>query len=92
MLSLNDLVGKMIVMCPKKPFRDANTILYAVKLHAVESGGIWVEHPVLSEIVAQAVHKTVKELPNDPVFFFPYSEIEHLVAYSTRLDPEAFGL
>jgi len=91
MLTLNDLVGTKVILCPKQKFQ-ANTNLYAVTLHGVEVGGLWIEHPALSEIVAHSVHKTVEELPKDPVFFFPYSEIEHLSAFSTRIDPKSLGL
>jgi hypothetical protein len=91
LLSLNDLIGKTVIISPKQKFRP-EADLYAVTLHGVEVGGIWVEHPVLSGVVAASVHKTVEELPNDPVFFFPYSEIEHLVAFSPRIDPKALGL
>ncbi len=91
MLTLNDLIGKTVLLSPKQKF-DAGGGIYAVKLHSAEVGGIWVEHPALSKIVADAVHKTVEELPDDPVFFFPYSEIDHLVAYSTRIDEKTLGL
>ena len=91
MLSLNDLIGSKIIMCPKQKFQP-QTNLYAVTLRGVENGGIWIQHSVLSRIVAESVDKSVSDLPKDPVFFFPYSEIEHLVAFSTRLDPLALGL
>jgi hypothetical protein len=93
MFTLSDCVGETIFLRPKVKFRpEDRSGLYAVILHGVESGGIWVEHPTLTEIVASSVGKKPSDFPKQTLFFFPYSEIEHIVNFATKLDPESLGL
>ena len=55
MPSLNELIGQNIVFCPKTKFHPNDTRPYVVILRAVESGGVWIQHPKLSRIVAEAL-------------------------------------
>jgi hypothetical protein len=93
MISLNELVGEKIIFRPKQRFQPSDSDgPYIVTLQGVEAGGVWIEHPALTAIVAASVGKKANDLVTGIVFFFPYSEI-HSIAYSlTRLDPEALGL
>lgn len=93
MPSLDELVSQKVILCPKSKFQPNDSCsLYLVTLRAVEAGGVWIEHSTLTQIVAQAVGKKPNELPRDPVFFLPYSEISHIVTFSVRIDEETLGL
>lgn len=94
MINLNDLIGKKVLFVSKQRFHpeDKEGSPYLVKLHGVEAGGVWIEHATLTAIVAASLGKKPEDLLNDTVFFFPYSEIRHIVSFSTRLDLESLGL
>ncbi len=88
MLRLDDLIGKKVMICPKKRFRDADTdgTLYTVKLHGVEVSGVWIESPELARIAKGFAHQEKK-----PVFFLPHAQIEFLLAFSLHLDEKSLG-
>jgi hypothetical protein len=44
-----------------------------LKLHGVESGGVWVENQILTDMMLAAMNETVLE--TTPIFFLPYSTI-----------------
>jgi len=92
MPSLDELIGQKIVLVPKKKFHPQDIQPYVVTLRAVESGGLWIQHPTLSQVIADAFKKKVEDLPQDPVFFLPYSEIWHIVAFAVRLDEKSLGV
>lgn len=88
MLRLDDLIGKKIMICPKKQFRDAdsNGTVYTVTLHGVEVSGVWIESPALTKIAKGFAPQQKK-----PIFFVPHAQIEFLLAFSLRLDEKALG-
>lgn len=74
MLQLSKMVGEVVFgMVP----RINTTVLQELKLHSVESGGVWVENQHLTDIMLRAVGYSGSS--RTPVFFLPYSEIAFLV-------------
>ncbi len=92
MPSLEELIGQKIVFVPKTKFHPEDTQPYVVTLRGVESGGLWIQHPTLSRVIADTLKMKAEDLPEDPVFFLPYSEIWHIVAFSARLEEKSLGL
>jgi hypothetical protein len=74
------------------PSFGSNTVLQFVKLHGVETGGLWLEsqkatNDFLTRIGAQAAPKTA-------VFFVPYHQITLVIASldSPSLNEKSFGV
>jgi hypothetical protein len=83
MVRLDDLIGKEIIFVPKVPLKekDRPSTPYKVKLHGVETGGIWIESKFLTKLSTGLVPAS-----QSPVFFYPFSAIEFVVAASVKLD------
>lgn len=52
--------------------------LHEVKLHGVESGGIWIEQQALTEVALELLQQSV--LVCTPIMFVPYSSMQFAVA------------
>lgn len=89
MMKLDELIGEIIGFKPKRPLRAGEEFLvYEVKLHGVEHGGVWVEIPQLTEESLRLVGLAPNQkTPKTPLYFFPFSEISYLATSATRLDP-----
>ncbi|MGH9605396.1 MAG: hypothetical protein ACRD3N_06810 [Terracidiphilus sp.] len=82
MVRLEDLVGKEVTLA----LIDSEEAGYDVVLHGVENGGIWSESNELEQRIGHRRGKSVGLKPaKKAVFFYPYSQIFFLVAYSTEL-------
>jgi hypothetical protein len=92
-MNLSELIGQKIIFFPKNKFAPQDEDgKYVAILRGVEAGGIWIEHPTLTGLVASSIGKKPEELTKDAVFFFPYSQITWVVSFSTRLDLKSLGL
>jgi len=85
MQRLDDLIGKKVsiaILNSKEP-------AYAVTLHGVEAGGIWIECKEYEELLGYKKPRKPKNLIYaKPVFFIPYAQIQFLISYSTELDED----
>jgi hypothetical protein len=88
MLRLDDLIGKKILIAPTTAFaaKDKPGTSYTVTLHGVETGGVWIESPLLERIARSLAPRQKK-----PVFFVPYAQIDFLIAFSLELDEKSLG-
>lgn len=89
MLTLDSLIGKTITLIPNIPFKqgDKAGTAYEVKLHGVETGGLWIDSAFLT-----AVAGDLAPTANAPVFFLPFAGIYMLIGYSVQLDERSFGV
>jgi hypothetical protein len=89
MKELSEQVGEYIFAVIPKITGDS---IRKFRLHGVESGGIWVESQVLTEIFLSAVKR--QDLPKTPVFFVPYERILTIVdsADGIALSEKSFGV
>lgn len=82
MVRLDDLVGKRVLLA----LVNSEVPSYDIILHGVENGGIWVEGKALESLLGHVAGKPRGRKPSTkPVFFYPYSQIALLIAYSTEL-------
>ena len=85
MLRLDDLIGNKVeisIVGAEKP-------IYAVILHAVENGGIWIESADFEKL-ASVVSTVSRNRPQQkPIFFVPFARIQFLISYSTDLDEKS---
>ena len=86
--SLQGLVGhKIIALIPALH----PSILTQVTIHAVEVGGIWIEHDPMTQKIMRDMKQAVSE--KTVVLFVPYSGIDYVVGWieKTSLSESAFG-
>lgn len=84
MLRLDDLIGQKIIIALVNSKNHAG---YDVILHGVEGGGLWIESSELargSEVLLPQQKKG--QPPQKAVFFFPYAQIQVLIAPATDLE------
>ena len=87
-MNFSEMIGQdILVMIPL--IEDHYQI---VKLHGVESGGIWIESQEMLNSVYSAVGKEGSE--RTPIFFFPYHQIGFAMASvpGMALNERAFGV
>jgi hypothetical protein len=91
MIRLEELIGEKIAVRSKRKFHEEDTgTLNIAVLRGVESGGIWLEHKSLVKTVADGVGVSADRFQKQPVFFFPYSELDFLTVFSAVLDENTF--
>jgi hypothetical protein len=86
--SLQGLVGhKITALIPALH----PSILTQVTIHAVEVGGIWIEHDPMTQKIMRDTKQAVSE--KMVVLFVPYSGIDYVVGWieKTSLSESAFG-
>lgn len=89
MIRLDELVGEKIVVRSKRKFNEADTgTVNVAVLRGVESGGIWLEHKSLVKSVAEGLGVSADLFQKQPIFFFPYSELDFLTVFSTVLNED----
>jgi hypothetical protein len=82
MVRLDDLIGKKVTLA----LVGSEAGSYDVTLHGVESGGLWIESADLEKLLCHRKGYAVGLAPAlKPVFFYPYSQIALLIAYTTEL-------
>lgn len=81
MVRLDDLMGKSLTLAIAGEKR-----CYAVTLHGVETGGIWIESADFEKF-APILRKKGKagEPSRRPVFFLPFAQIHFLISESVVL-------
>jgi hypothetical protein len=89
MIAPMNLVGDMIWLKPKTPFRKGEGMVsYRVKLVGVESGGVLIESKDVTEALRQIVDVIQGETP---IHFFPYSEFYFVSSATARLELEGLS-
>lgn len=74
MPSLNELIGQTIVALV--PIFDPK-IFKQFKLHAVETGGIWIENQEVTNTILGAAKRSAA--PKTLIFFLPYQQISFVI-------------
>jgi hypothetical protein len=96
MSSLEESIGKPILIAPKIPFGkdDGRGSIYIPTLRGVDAGGVWIEHDALSEKLFSLLRPAddFSRLDAKPIFFLPYSEIYWIAEFSIPLDEKTLGL
>lgn len=89
MRSLKSMVGEMIIL--RVPVLDREE-MSLVKLHAVESSGIWIESQDFTDAMMKKLQLTASS--TTLVLFVPFQSIEFIVGSknSLCLSEKAFGL
>lgn len=81
-MTLDDLVGKKVWVM----MRDSEVGLYRIVLRGIETGGLWFEGKELDKLAQGFVPKTKEgQPPQRAIFFFPFAQIEFLMASSTKI-------
>jgi hypothetical protein len=89
MPQLKDMIGQNIVALV--PYFDRATP-QLLKLHDVESGGIWVENQSFTDMALKKVG--VQTAPKTPLFFLPWPSVTFVISSldSPALSETAFGV
>lgn len=89
MRSLKSMIGEMIIL--RVPVLDPGE-MSLVKLHAVESSGIWIESQDLTDAMMKKLQLTASS--TTLVLFVPFQSVEFIVGSknSLCLSEKAFGL
>lgn len=96
MVSLDDYIGKKIILCSLVTFDAAHKpgTIYEVTLHGVEAGGIWIESEILTDGLKTVLARRGSSLSDEkmPAYFVPYAQIVYIFAGATRIDEDKLGL
>ncbi len=84
MLRLEDLIGKKVIIALERSKKASG---YDITIHGVESGGLWIESEELARGSEAILPPPAKDRPTQKlVFFFPYAQIQFVMALSTDLE------